>query len=262
MKRIEYCCALSVLLLAVISFGWNASPAPDSLTLHPMIPAGGSGYSPTANVLKSYNWSGYAVAAANNSVSDIQANWIVPKAHCSSGNTYASIWVGIDGLNSNSVEQTGTGTDCKGSTAKYYAWYEMYPAASIKINNMPVHKGDSMHAEVKYLGSSQYTLTITNQTTVQTFQITLGGNDKRSSAEWIVEAPSLCNSHSCAIQPLTNFSTATMTNSTATIGSTTGSISAFASKKLNMVTPGNVVKASTGGLSAGGTTFTVKWHHK
>ena len=47
-----------------------------------------------------------------------------------SGPTYSSVWVGIDGYSSNTVEQIGTEQDvsANGKTS-YYAWYEMYPQA-------------------------------------------------------------------------------------------------------------------------------------
>src|SRR5262245_38418315 len=71
----------------------------------------------------SSNWSGYAVTGAPGSVTDVQGSWVVPAVTCSGGpNQYAAIWVGIDGFNSNTVEQTGTDSDCQNGTPTYYAW--------------------------------------------------------------------------------------------------------------------------------------------
>src|SRR5262249_45222375 len=57
----------------------------------------------------SRTWGGYAVTGATGSATDFQGSWIVPAVTCSGGpNQYASMWVGIDGFNSNTVEQTGT----------------------------------------------------------------------------------------------------------------------------------------------------------
>jgi len=44
-------------------------------------------------------------------------SWVVPAGTCSSGDQYASMWVGIDGYGTDTVEQTGTKTNCVGSTA-------------------------------------------------------------------------------------------------------------------------------------------------
>ena len=74
------------------------------------------------------NWSGYAVTGANGSFHSVSASWTEPTATCSGSAEYASFWVGLDGYNSNSVEQTGTEADCDGRTGQYYGWYEMYPA--------------------------------------------------------------------------------------------------------------------------------------
>lgn len=74
----------------------------------------------TAN---SENWSGYAVTGS--SFTNATASWFVPTVNCSkTPNTYAAFWVGIDGYSSNTVEQTGTDSDCDGASPSYYAWYE------------------------------------------------------------------------------------------------------------------------------------------
>src|SRR5438105_3519625 len=76
----------------------------------------------------STNWAGYAVTGAAGSVSNVRGSWIVPAATCAAGETsYSSFWVGIDGFNSGSVEQTGTDSDCRNGVPTYYAWTEFYP---------------------------------------------------------------------------------------------------------------------------------------
>ncbi len=62
----------------------------------------------------STNWSGYAVTGANGTYKSVSANWTEPTATCTSSRSdlYASFWVGLDGYSSNSVEQTGTDSDC------------------------------------------------------------------------------------------------------------------------------------------------------
>jgi len=60
------------------------------------------------NAVTSSNWSGYAVTAGRSTVTDVKGSWIVPPVSCSGSNQYASLWVGIDGYNSSTVEQIGT----------------------------------------------------------------------------------------------------------------------------------------------------------
>lgn len=82
----------------------------------------------------SSNWSGYAVFAAGSKKSQseswtyVSGTWTVPKVVATGVTSYSSIWVGLDGYNSGTVEQIGTEQDVSsaGST-RYSAWYELYP---------------------------------------------------------------------------------------------------------------------------------------
>ena len=155
------------------------------------------GYRPDGTT-ESTNWSGYAVTGT--SFTSAVGSWVVPTATCTSGVLYASFWVGIDGYSSSTVEQTGTDSDCVGTGPVYYAWYEFYPHPSINIGSVPVSPGNQMSASVTYNGS-EFTITITNETTGKSYtkSSTVSGA-KRSSAEWIAEAP--CCTSSGGILPL------------------------------------------------------------
>ncbi|MGH3155520.1 MAG: G1 family glutamic endopeptidase, partial [Streptosporangiaceae bacterium] len=109
----------------------------------------------------SSNWSGYA--AHTGTYKSVSASWTEPKGTCSKGSGYASFWVGLDGYSSQSVEQTGTDTDCKGGSPKYYGWYEMYPAGSVNISK-PMSPGDKISASVVFTGGSAFTLTLKDTT--------------------------------------------------------------------------------------------------
>ena len=78
------------------------------------------GHSFSRNASQSTNWSGYAATGRFTSVS---ATWTEPAGHCTSATRYASFWVGLDGFNSNTVEQTGSDVDCSGGSPVYYSWY-------------------------------------------------------------------------------------------------------------------------------------------
>jgi len=143
------------------------------------------------NQAESTNWSGYAVTGSDGAFNSVSSSWTEPAASCSRGTQYAAFWVGLDGYNSDSVEQTGTDSDCSGSTPDYYGWYEMYPADPVYFNN-PVEPGDSMSASVTFDGgSSTYTLTLTDNTEGWTQQEQEQESGlANSSAEVITEAPS------------------------------------------------------------------------
>lgn len=243
----------------VLSFLASAAALPASqITLAPRIHDASS---------QSTNWSGYAVTGSSGSVSDAKGSWIVPaiQGTCSGTNQYSSFWVGIDGFNSGTVEQTGTDSDCQGGAPTYYAWYEFYPHPSFLISGLTISPGDHMSAEASFSGRS-FTVTITDTTTGHSFSTSAKVRGaQRSSAEWIAEAPS----SSGGILPLANFGTVSYgTDNTgiastcfATIGGTTGAIGSFGAsvQEITMVTNTGVVKAQPSSLSSDGTSFSVTW---
>jgi hypothetical protein len=217
----------------------------------------------------STNWSGYAVSGTN--FTDARGSWVVPAVDCSvSPSTYSAFWVGIDGYNSTTVEQTGTSSDCSGSSPRYYAWYEFYPFPSRTVYGLKVKPGDRMSAEISYSGS-MFTLTITNETTGQAVVRTKRVRSaKRNSAEWIAEAP-CCQSDGSSILPLADFGTVNLgldyTNVSntnfASSSAVSGPIGAFGSNadQIDMVSSdGSTLKATTSSLSADGTSFQVIWN--
>lgn len=147
---------------------------------------------PVWDTVYSTNWSGYAAETnlstpASNAVTQVSGSWKVPSV---SGKTtaYSSVWVGIDGYSSNSVEQLGTEQDTSRSGGtSYYAWYEMYPNPSMEITSVKLSPGDSISASVTY-SSGAYTLKIADNSTGKSFSTTQTATAQRSSAEWIVEA--------------------------------------------------------------------------
>jgi len=103
-----------------------AARAPHSVAGHlvrpgaPMIRPGTNpmiGHGFHVNAAQSQNWSGYA--ASSGTYHSVSANWTEPTGHCSGATRYSAFWVGLDGFNSNSVEQTGTSVDCHGGSPVY-----------------------------------------------------------------------------------------------------------------------------------------------
>ena len=160
------------------------------------------------NVIKSSNWSGYAAHLPRKHVfHSVSASWIQPRARCaaSTGDEFAAFWVGLDGYNSTSVEQTGTDSDCVGTTPHYYGWFEMFPAAPVNFSNT-VQPGDHMSASVTFSGVEKYTLVLTDATRHWTRTIVRrNASLARSSAEVITEAPS--SGATGAVLPLADFGT-------------------------------------------------------
>src|SRR6202041_2090065 len=164
------------------------------------------------NQTSSTNWSGYAATGSAGQFNSVSSSWTEPAADCTgSDDEYAAFWVGLDGYNSNSVEQTGTDSDCDGTTPDYYGWYEMYPANPVYFTNA-MSPGDSISASVTFSGTETYTLVLKDNTKgwTQTITKNQSGLD-RSSAEVITEAPS----SESGVLPLANFGTVSYSASTA-----------------------------------------------
>jgi hypothetical protein len=207
------------------------------------------------------NWSGYASYGDSTEFRNVQGSWTQPTATCDKKqSTYASFWVGIDGYNSNTVEQIGTDADCSRGVAVHYAWYEMYPAAPVNLpsGDYPVNAGDVITAGVD---QSSGKLTISNSTQEWTYETTqsFAGFDL-SSAEWVAEAPSLCSRGGCHIAPLTNFGTVAFTGASANGHAI--DYSGWSSDAMTMVTNnGRTIKAAPSSLT-GGNSFSVTWSHR
>lgn len=137
------------------------------------------------------NWSGYAVTAGG--YSQVSATWTVPTPGATSSPTYSAFWIGIDGFANNSLIQIGTEHDYTGNGAQYYAWWEVLPSAEARISSLAVRGGDKMSATIARQSGSAWKLTLSNQTTGQSFSTTQTYNGPMASAEWIVEAPAVGN---------------------------------------------------------------------
>ena len=217
---------------------------------------------------KSSTWAGYAVVTSISSpqkgvVSDVNGSWTVPTVDCAmTPNAYASFWIGIDGYSSGTVEQIGTESDCSSGSARYYAWYEMYPRYDVELN-MKISPGDTAAAEVQYLGGGSFNLTITDTSTGASSSTTQKStNAARSSAEWIAEAPSSSSGRATHTLPLADFGTVTLQGAHATLSGHNGTISdsAWQCDRIDLVSSSGSYKTVTSALSTDGTSFSVEWY--
>ena len=246
---------------------------------------------------ETFNWSGYAVTGAKGSVTNAKGSWVVPQVTCANTqNGYSSFWVGIDGWNSNTVEQIGTDSDCvnvlgtKTDTPTYYAWFEFYPKGSYLIGSYNrsgaciadcVFPGDKISAAVTAGGSSprgarggqSFTVTITDETQGWSFTTTSSvPGAQQSSAEWIAEAPYGCNTASGFCQ-LSDFgttyygekNTSVANTAFATVSGLTKPLGSFGSSVQQAVmvnySSTTTVMAEPSALDSTETSFTVAWYN-
>jgi hypothetical protein len=235
------------------------------------------------------NWSGYVVQAPadqttgqRGTFSSVSGTWVQPKANCSGASagtsTSSAFWVGLGGDEQSSpgLEQIGTEVDCTAlGQAKYVAWYELVPALSKSIK-LVVSAGDRISGSVTVAGQ-QVTVALANLTRLTSFSKSLQmASPDTTSAEWIAEAPSACDSTAtrCRQVSLTNFGTvhftkAAATDSTGHIGAITDP--AWSPTALTLQSDVNGPGfgrfrsmfapdvATPSGVTAGGTAFNVTW---
>jgi hypothetical protein len=188
----------------------------------------GVGAASAANV--SSNWAGYVAlpSKAARAFSSTSGTWTEPKVSCTAGKeTFSAVWAGLGGYDerSDALEQIGTEANCSRSGhASYAGWWEIIPAAPVKIA-LAVNPGDEITASVT-VRAHDITLGLRDLSTGARFATTRRvSRIDVSSAEWIVEAPSLCvSSTSCETMPLTNFGSVQFATASASAAGHTGAI--------------------------------------
>lgn len=210
-------------------------------------------------IYESDNWGGYAVVGT--AFTEARGSWVIPRVNCAvNPNGAVSFWVGIDGWDNDTVEQTGTESQCNGYEPITYAWYEFAPKAGVTIRSVKVSPGENMEAEVRYNGL-RFVVTIMNLATGRYFRTSaVVPRAKRASAEWITES----NGYSGlpdfdAVRFGNDFTKATDTNF-ATDATTSGPIAAFGRRvQVSILGHKNVDEAVPSFLSFDGTSFTVTY---
>ncbi len=198
----------------------------------------------------SSNWAGYVAtgigststtASPSMSYTDVTGQWVQPKATCTPGRaTSVAIWVGLGGYSESSqeLEQTGTSADCSAAgKPSYYIWYELVPADSVNLK-VKIQPGDVIASTVVVNGTDVL-VQVNDRTRGVRFTKHLAmASPDLSSAEWIAEAPSSCNSNGfCPQLALTNFHSVTFTRSFAVGNNLNGTISSpnWTSTELQLV---------------------------
>ncbi len=214
----------------------------------------------------SVNWAGYALAVTPGTVKSVEGSWIVPKVSPSKSSTYVALWVGIDGYNDSTVEQTGILVESEYNRVYYYAWYEFYPSSPVYASYV-VKPGDVITATVTYLGNDEYQTVISDVTEGWTYSspVTTVSGAKDSDAEWIVERPATMY----GLTTLANFGTAYFGEQYTSVSSTNYAVINGQTEAIGSVTQGpNPVAitmvnsngqplATPSALTGSGTSFTV-----
>src|SRR5208337_2655868 len=179
-----------------------------------------------AGQLETSNWSGYVLPkfVTNEGYTSAQGTWIVPKVIYNGVSSASANWVGIGGFCKSAQCKKGKGDKTliqlgtiqaalSVSDSEYFAWYELLPNASIETS-LVVNPGDVITASLscagKCKGKQKWTLSMTDETTHDSWSQVVTYNSSKLSVEWIEEAPTDQN----GIAPLADFDVTTFSEST------------------------------------------------
>lgn len=229
------------------------TPAPPTPT-----PSGGgsSSYTP-ANYYSSSNWAGYMVQDNTNSITTVSGSWkiptvtgtISPTCNPNLTNCYSvdAAWIGIGGVNSQSLIQTGTIDSVDQNGTKYYfAFYELLPDYATQIPALSVGPGDTISASIKQISVGTWTISISDITTGQNYftSVSYGSADPtlNSSAEWIEEDPMQADG---TLFPFNKFSAVYFTNCNATQAGTKSNLSVLKPDGIILTNPSTRTRMTT-----------------
>lgn len=143
----------------------------------------------------SANWAGYAVEHPVAPVTAVSARFVQPAAGIDPPG-FTAIWTGIGGVRSQDLIQAGTAVNPPPFAPAYYAWIELLPDTEQEITGCvgdpacTVNPGDRMSVAIRQVARDRWTIAISDAGH-WSWATTVSYRSSRSSAEWIVEAPTL-----------------------------------------------------------------------
>ena len=196
----------------------------------------------------SRNWSGYA--AQNGQYTQVSGTWKVPSVTGSDPSSADAAWVGIGGISSNDLIQSGTEDtfDADGQVTAS-AFYELLPDAPVTIPTVTPRPGDTVTVSISQQQPDQWQISFADTTNGQTFSTTVSYTSSLSSAEWIEEAPS----DGYGTVPLANFGSVSFTHAS----SNQGTLSQSGAQPLAMADDQGQTLATPSAIGSDGASFSV-----
>jgi hypothetical protein len=215
------------------------------------------------SVDQSRNWAGY-VATGATTFACVEATWTQPKVRCIGSSAQSVVfWVGLGGFNQGGLVQVGTESTCGPAGTLVAAWHESLPKEHFSIRSaIRISAGDRVWAQVRWLDGSHYRLSLADLTNHQHFALRVTNTIiERTSAEWVVEAPTGgCPSH-CHTLRMPDFRTFRFSEAWLSLGGVRRPVNGtrFVHVREAMVSPAGVIRADVASLAATGASFTVRW---
>lgn len=216
----------------------------------------------TGGTVSSLNWAGYTVTPATPDITSVTSTFTVPTASLLPVG-FAATWTGIGGYASSDLVQAGVAEQSLPSLPligdQYFAWYELLPGAEVQLTgcvgdpNCTVAPGDSIAVIISQVATNTWAVAFANSTRHWTWTQAFPYKSSKSSAEWIVEAPSV-ESLQTAVAPLSTVNMGPTSKYTA--GGSTFTIAQGNPTRI-VLSPGFFNEATPSALSANGQSFRV-----
>lgn len=178
----------------------------------------------------SYNWAGYV--ATGGPYTAVAGRWIVPKVAAGQRVGADATWVGIGGVQSDDLIQAGTQAIVEGNAVGYQAWIEIMPDPSMPVP-LDVEPGDEVSATITQTAPGLWEISLTNETSGDSYRTAVAYASSLSSAEWVEEMPA---SISGRLIPLNNFGTVRFVSASARAGGKTLGVAEAGGLPLSMIT--------------------------
>lgn len=217
---------------------------------HELLPVHGA-------TVDSLNWSGYAVAPGSG-ITAVTSQFKVPTASLLPPG-FAATWAGIGGYKSQDLIQAGVGENSLVTNPvtgpQYYAWYELLPASETPISNCSgdtsctVTPGDNVSVDISQASANTWNISMTDAGH-WSWSKTVSYASSQSSAEWILEAPTVLLQTLLANVGTVHFGP----GNTFTSGGTTHTI-AQGNPDQVVLSPGLINEATPSALASDGESF-------
>ncbi len=241
------------LVASLITLAFTLLPggAPSVQVSLPTPPTGVSVSDVTSRSDTSANWAGYA--ATGGTFTAVSGTWTVPQVGSGGQIGADATWIGIGGIDSRDLIQSGTRTLVNSSgQVDYSAFVETLPQAAQDIP-VTVNGGDSVTVSIVQQSTGDWLMTFKDNTTGQSYQTRTSYDSSLSSAEWIEEAPSAGRRE----LPLDSFGAVSLSNAFTTENGKQVAAAAAGAKPITMTNYGDQVLASPSALGRDGASFTV-----
>ncbi len=151
----------------------------------------------TTEPFDTLNWAGEL--STGSTVRSVSGTWVVPTVLASATSRDSAEWIGVGGgsRSASGLIQTGTDQATDGGRTTDSVWYEILPGPAVTVVDpstgrpMQVAAGDQMHASVAQVRPGLWRIDIDDVTQGWTASGTFAYHGTTTTAEWIVEAPTV-----------------------------------------------------------------------